>query len=93
MHGPIAPIVNNAKTAVNYSIVAAGAVTLNAAVGQAVLNVSLDGTSTAAATAVSISVTGAQTFNLASNGSFTTANSVGGHCHCQSHQDHLVPPS
>jgi Domain of unknown function (DUF4214) len=69
-------VVSNATTATHYSIVAAGGVQLNAAVGQTVLNASLDGSATAAATAGFINETGAQTFNLASNGSFTAPNTV-----------------
>ena len=74
----IDPLVNKAVAGVDYSIVAAAAVDLSAAVGQTMLNASLDGSSTAAATAVSLDETGAQTFDLASNGSFTAANTLTG---------------
>jgi hypothetical protein len=74
----IDPLVNNAVAGVDYSIVAAAAVDLSAAVGQTMLNASLDGSSKAAATAVSLDETGAQTFDLASNGSFTAANTLTG---------------
>jgi hypothetical protein len=71
-------VVENATTATDYSVVkTGGGVTLNAAVGQTTLDVSLDGSATAAATASFINETGAQTLNLASNGSFTAPNTLG----------------
>jgi hypothetical protein len=73
------PTVDSAVAAVNYSIVNAGDVVLNALVGQTALKASLDGSATASATAASILETGATTFGLASNGSFTTTpNTVTG---------------